>query len=148
MHALTTAGLGFLLAVLWFDLMFDVQAIKHRNAEHLPQPVVESIATYYRRVTTDASPMGRLVVLAMLASIIGFIAQIVHQGPRWYLLVAFLIAVFPMALAGGRVVPMAVRLGAERDTPEMQSRMARTILRDHLICVAMIATALVLQLAS
>ena len=102
MHALTTAGLGFLLAVLWFDLMFDVQAIKHRNAKQLPRPVVESIATYYRRVTTDASPMGRLVVLAMLASIVGFVAQIAHQGPRWYLLVAFPIAVFPMALAGPR----------------------------------------------
>lgn len=148
MHALTTAGLGFLFAVLWFDLMFDVQAVPHRKAEQLPQSVVESIATYYRRVTTDALPMGRLVVLAMLASIVGFVAQIAHQGPRWYLLVAFPIAVFPMALAGGRVVPMAVRLGAQGDTPEAQSHMARIILRDHLICVVMIATALVMQLAS
>jgi hypothetical protein len=27
-----TAGAGFLLAVLWFDLMFDVQVLAHRFA--------------------------------------------------------------------------------------------------------------------
>jgi hypothetical protein len=29
--AFVTAGAGFLLAVLWFDLMFDVQALRHRD---------------------------------------------------------------------------------------------------------------------
>jgi hypothetical protein len=28
MHAFAAAGAGFLLAVLWFDLMFDVQTRK------------------------------------------------------------------------------------------------------------------------
>src|ERR1043166_2149382 len=41
---------GFLLAVLWMDLMFDVQVLPHRTPE-LPEPVVSSIAAYYRRVT-------------------------------------------------------------------------------------------------
>jgi hypothetical protein len=35
-HAFVTAGAGFLLAVLWFDLMFDVQALPHRGRE-LPE---------------------------------------------------------------------------------------------------------------
>jgi hypothetical protein len=59
-----TAGGGFLLAVLWFDLMFDVQVRGHRAAE-LPDDVLDSIATYYRRVTTTARPMNRLVAAVM-----------------------------------------------------------------------------------
>ena len=50
MLAAITAAVGFLIAVLWFDLMFDVQVWPHRRADLLPEPVTESIATYYRRV--------------------------------------------------------------------------------------------------
>ena len=53
MAAFVTAGAGFLLAVLWFDLMFDVQVIGHRGAV-LPEAVLASIAAYYARVTTRA----------------------------------------------------------------------------------------------
>jgi hypothetical protein len=63
-----SAGAGFLLAVLWFDLMFDVQVLRH-PAGDLPETVLASIAGYYRRVTTDATPMNRLVAVAMVATI-------------------------------------------------------------------------------
>jgi len=53
MHSFVAAGAGFLLAVLWFDLMFDVQTRKHAS-DVLPPDVLTSISTYYRRVTTDA----------------------------------------------------------------------------------------------
>ena len=62
------AGAGFLLAVLWFDLMFDVQVARHRHGE-APEEVLASIAGYYRRVTTTSRPMGRLVGLVMLATL-------------------------------------------------------------------------------
>ena len=61
-----TAAAGFLLAVLWFDLMFDTQMLAYRDAAVARDSVLASIAAYYRRVTTDASPMGRLVSAAML----------------------------------------------------------------------------------
>ena len=38
MNAAASAGAGFLLAVLWFDLMFDVQVLGHAGDE-LPKPV-------------------------------------------------------------------------------------------------------------
>jgi mannose/fructose/N-acetylgalactosamine-specific phosphotransferase system component IID len=147
-HPLATAALGFLLAVLWFDLMFDVQVFAYRRGGDLPEAVVDSIARYYKRVTTDASPMGRVVMVAMVAAIVGLIGQLVEHGARWYLVAALPIAVVPMVLAGARVVPMAVRLGAQTDTRADQSRMARAILRDHLVCVVMIALALALQLGA
>ena len=44
MEAFVTAGAGFLLAVLWFDLMFDVQAL---GGGVLPEDKLASIADYY-----------------------------------------------------------------------------------------------------
>jgi hypothetical protein len=52
----------------------------------------------------------------------------------------------PVALAGGRVVPNAVRLGTRRDPIERQSELAKAILRDHLVCAAAIAIVLAVQL--
>jgi hypothetical protein len=49
MTPFVTAGAGFLPAVRWFDLMFDVQALPHRGRE-LPEPTPASIAGYYRCV--------------------------------------------------------------------------------------------------
>jgi hypothetical protein len=60
--AFVTGGAGFLLAVLWFDLMFDVQVLRHGD-EEVPEAVLASIAGYYRRVTTEARPLNRLVAL-------------------------------------------------------------------------------------
>ena len=74
-----TAAAGFLIAVLWFDLMFDVQAIRHRAASVLPEDVLASIAGYYRRVTTTASPMGQLIAFTMATLIVGLIIQAVQR---------------------------------------------------------------------
>jgi hypothetical protein len=56
--AYASAGAGFLLAVLWFDLIFDVQILGHRG-EGMPEEVLGSICAYYARVTTAARPMNR-----------------------------------------------------------------------------------------
>ncbi len=72
MKALASAGGGFLLAVLWFDLMFDVQARSY--ASDVPEAALASIAAYYARVTTAARPMNRLVAAAMALTIAAVIA--------------------------------------------------------------------------
>ena len=53
-----------------------------------------------------------------------------------------------IALAAARTVPSAVRLGTRSDPPGVQSDLARSILRDHLVCFAAIAAVLVVQLAA
>ena len=78
-----TAGAGFLLAVLWFDLMFDVQMAGHTE-RGLPGGALASIAAYYRRVTTAARPMNRLIAAVMLATLAAIIVEIVEgDSPRW-----------------------------------------------------------------
>ena len=68
MHTFAAAGTAFLLAVLWFDLMFDVQTRKYPDGALSPE-VLTSISAYYRRVTTDAYPMNRLVALVMVLTL-------------------------------------------------------------------------------
>ena len=64
---LVLAGSGFLLAVLWMDLIFDTQCARHRNrGEQLPEPVLSSISAYYHRATTTSQPMGRLIAVVMV----------------------------------------------------------------------------------
>jgi hypothetical protein len=147
MIAFVTAGAGFMLAVLWFDLMFDVQVVSHRAAT-LPEGVLASIAGYYRRVTTAARPMNRLVATVMLATLAAIVVEIARAEPRqWAAWASLALAAAPIALAGGRIVPMAVRLGRRADAPERQSHLAREIFRGHVMCAASILTLLVLQLS-
>jgi hypothetical protein len=54
MSAVLALGAGFLLAVLWFDLMFDVQALVAPGGEPLSEHALAPTTAYYRRVTRDA----------------------------------------------------------------------------------------------
>jgi hypothetical protein len=136
-----TAGAGFLLAVLWFDLMFDVQALR-AGAGDLPEPVLASIAAYYARVTTLARPMNRLVALVML----GTLAALVAELPRWEAWPSLACAAAAILLAGIHTVPAAVRLGTRADDVAAQSALARSVGRDHVACLVLIIAVLVLQL--
>jgi len=107
LSAFVTAGAGFLLAVLWFDLMFDVQVVGHRERE-LPEELLASIAGYYRRVTTAARPMNRLIAAAMLATLAAIIVEITagEQMP-WVPWASLALALPPIVLAGAHTVPSA-----------------------------------------
>jgi hypothetical protein len=143
-----SAGAGFLLAVLWFDLMFDVQVLRRPRGE-LGEQVLASIAAYYRRVTTDAAPMNRLVAAVMLATVGAIIAQIAGgDAPAWVAWLSLALAAAAIGVAGTRTVPSAVRLGTRADPPARQSDLARAICRQHLFCFGSIAALLVVQLAA
>lgn len=141
---------GFLLAVLWMDLIFDVQVLRHRRAgDELPEAVLASIAAYYRRVTTMARPMGHLVGTVMAVAVITLALQLARgEGPRWVALASLLLCGGPVLLAALRVVPNAIRLGARSDPAPQQSALARSICRDHLVSLAGIAAFVALQLAA
>lgn len=147
-NALVTAGAGFLLAVLWFDLMFDVQALRGREGD-LPEAALSSIAGYYKRVTTTARPMDRLIALVMLVTLAAIVVEIVRGDvPAWVGWASLILAAAPITLAATRTLPRAVRLGAREDTADRQSALARSVGREHLLCLASIAALLVLQVAA
>ncbi len=147
MSAFVTAGGGFLLAVLWFDLMFDVQVLG-QHARELPEQRLSSIAAYYARVTTAARPMNRLIATVMLATLAAIVMEIangdVPSAAAW---VSLALAAAPIVLVAVRTVPNAVRLGTRADTPERQSALARAIFGEHVFCLASIAALIALQLS-
>jgi len=143
-----TAGAGFLLAVLWFDLMHDVQVRGHGGRD-LPENVLASISVYYARVTTAARPMNRLIAAVMLATVVAVVVQITEgDAPAWVGWTSLALAGAAIATAAVHTVPAAVRLGTRADPIDVQSRLARAIFRDHLVSFAAIAAVLVLQLAA
>jgi hypothetical protein len=137
MAPLLTTCAGFLFAILWMDLIFDVQVLGHRGVEELPEPVLASIAGYYRRATTTSRPMGRLIALVMLILLcaLGFQASL-GQDSVWLLVSSALLAGMPTMLALTQTVPNAVALGRRADSLLEQSRLARSICRDHLFSAA------------
>ena len=147
--SLLTACSGFLLAVLWMDLMFDAQVLadRHRGAD-LPESVLASIAGYYRRAVTGSRPMSRLiaVVMVVLLAALGFRAVRGHD-PSWLVAVSAVLAGGPVLLALTHTVPNAVRLGNRSDSPSGQSRLARSVWRDHLVCAGCMLAFLVLWVA-
>jgi hypothetical protein len=141
-----TAGAGFLLAVLWFDLMFDVQ-VRHRRERKLPADLLRSISGYYGRVTMGARPMSRLIGLVMIGTLVAIVIQIAKSDtPDWVAWTSLTLAALPITLAAMHTFPAAVRLGERADTEEVQSRLARSIFRDHLLCLVSIGFLLALQL--
>jgi hypothetical protein len=140
---------GFLLAVLWMDLIFDVQVVAHRAKSELPEAALASIADYYHRATTTSRPMSMLIafVMLILLSALGFRAVIGHES-TWLVGVSAALAAIPIALAMVRTVPNAVRLGKRVDPPLEQSRMARAIFCDHVLCFSFLLVFVVLLLST
>ena len=149
MAALLVATSGFLLAVLWMDLMFDVQArrLAVANAQQ-GDAALASIAAYYRRVTTDAFPMNRLIGGVMLLQVAGIADEVlVHPVVHGFrALIVAALGIAPIGLALGRIFPDAVRLGARRDAVATESALAIRIFRSHVACFVAIAAFLVIQL--
>jgi hypothetical protein len=142
-----TAATGFLIAVLWFDLMFDVQVWRHRRSPEVPEDALGSIAAYYRRVTTEASPMGRLVGLVMVVLLVALVVQAIWgDEPLWVSFVSIPAALVGIGFAAARIFRDARRLGTRRDTLAVQSDLARGIFGAHLVCLAAMWTLLVVQL--
>jgi cytochrome bd-type quinol oxidase subunit 2 len=148
MHAGAAAGAAFLIAVLWFDLMFDVQTRKHAG-DVLPTEILASISAYYRRVTIEAYPMNRLIAVVMILTLLAIVVEIFQNADHWWITwISLAAAVSAIGLARARTIPNAMQLGRAAGSIELQSALARAIYRDHLYCLAAIAVVLVLQLSA
>jgi hypothetical protein len=88
--------------------MFDVQSRRHTDGL-LPNDVLASISAYYRRVTTEAYPMNRLVTLVMLITAGAIVGEIVQRVYPWW------IGWVSLALAGSGMVFRDTAPGAASD---------------------------------
>ena len=137
---------GFLLAVLWMDLIFDVQ-VRAARGDEVPEPVLASVAAYYHRATTTSRPMSRLIAGVMVILLAALLVRGVGgHDPVWLVVTSAVLACAPILLALIRTVPNAVRLGRRQDGLAEQSRLARSIFRDHVLCFGCVFAFLVLWL--
>ena len=137
-----TACAGFLIAVLWMDLMFDSQIRGGHDDGKLA-----SISAYYHRATTTSQPMGSLIAAVMIVALATLGAEAVRgHTPGWALGLSALLAGGPILLALLRTVPTAVRLGRPGGTSAEKSRLARAVFIDHVICLIGMVAFLVLWL--
>jgi hypothetical protein len=139
---------GFLLAVLWMDLIFDAQVLGRTAAPHeLPESVLVSIAHYYHRATTTSRPMSVLIAVVMVILLSALVIRMIAGGdPGWVQALSIVLAGVPILLALLRTVPNAVRLGRRCGSTAEQARLARSIFRDHLFCFACLLAFLALLL--
>ena len=149
MTALAAACGGFLLAILWMDLIFDTQVLgQKRESGALPESVLASIASYYKRATIDSFPMSRLIAAVMGVGVLATLWQVfAGHGSLLLRVLALTLLAGPVALAAVRIVPNAARLGGRKDDLVTQTRLARGICRDHLVCLAAVAAFLAIQFA-
>ena len=147
MPAFVLPGAGFLVAVLWFDLMFDVQTRKQPTGT-LPPEILASISAYYRRVTTDASPMNRMVAVVMALTIVAIAVEIARgEQPWWIAWLSLAATLSAVSLVMARTITNAVRLGAATDPPHVSTRLARATYIDHVYCLAAMILVVALQLS-
>jgi hypothetical protein len=84
----------------------------------------------------------------MVGTIVAIIVQLVQgDAPRWAAVVSLVLTAAAISVAAVHTVPSAVRLGTRSDAIAGQSRLARSILRDHVLCITAVAVVLLIQLA-
>jgi hypothetical protein len=79
--------------------------------------------------------MSYLIALVMVI-LLGALGLRWFDRPGWPMLIATVLAGVPILLALMHTVPAAIRLGNRTGGPVEQSRLARSICRDHLVCLA------------
>jgi hypothetical protein len=136
--------IGFMIAVLYIDLVFDVSGLPHRRSrELLPAAVLDPIATYYRYITRNPY----LLMFIMLTAAGCLVTQVVYGlVPRWVGYGSLVLMLLNALVAVLKVIPTAQRLAAGSDTAESRSRMVHSLLPYHLVLLASVLLLAVMQL--
>ena len=138
------ACIGYLIAVLWIDLIFDSLVLPHHgSSEPLPEEVLATMSSFFKRLTLKP----RLIFVVMITMFTIVILQIV-QGtvPAWVAWTSLVLVVAPTGYASARVMPAARRLGSRADGVEKQSELARSLFSMHTLSFILMTLLLVLQL--
>jgi hypothetical protein len=138
--------IGFMLAILYIDLMFDVMAVPHRRSgAALPKDVLDPITHYYRRVTQNPY----VLMFVMLTTTIFLVLQIVYGlAPRWAAYAS--LAAMGLAMVAGivKVIPTAQRLASGKDSPDVQTRLIHGVFTAHALLLVCILALAALQLVA
>ena len=137
---------GFMLAVLYIDIAFDLSALPYRKDKaSLPEEVLYSITNYYRRITSNPW----LLVFVMTTTATCIIWEIVYilVPPRiGYCSLTLFVAV--MLISMFKVIPAAQRLGSGKESHEEQVRLVHSLFPYHVMILIGIISLTLLQFST
>ena len=121
--------IGFMLAVLYIDLMFDVSAAPYRHTgTTIPKEVLDPITNYYGRITQNPY----VLMFVMLTTTLCIVTEIVYGlAPRWVGYSSLILMGMSLVAGTLKVIPTARRLGANKDSDDVRTRMAHSLLPFH-----------------
>jgi len=136
--------IGFMIAVLYLDLVFDVSAVPYRQAKGpLPDHILEPIATYYRYVTRNPY----LLMFVMAIATISIIAELIYGlAPAWKGYASLVLMGLAMIVGVVRVIPTAERLGTGKGEAEQRTRMVHSMFPAHVFLLITILLLAAVQL--
>jgi hypothetical protein len=123
--------LGFMMAVLYIDLMFDVSAAPYRKTKAaLPPEVLGSITHYYGRITQNPY----VLMFVMLTTTLCIGAEIMYGlAPKWAGWASLFLMGLSMLTGTLKVIPTAQRVGSAKDPEDARTRMIHGMLPFHLV---------------
>ena len=132
--------IGFMLAVLYIDLMFDVTAVPYRRSgTALPRDVLVPIAHYYGRITQNPY----VLMFVMLTTSVCLIAEVVYDlVPRWAGYSSLFLMGLAMVAGTVKVIPTAQRLASGKDPEDVQTTLVHNMFPFHIllfICILLLA---------
>jgi hypothetical protein len=135
--------LGFCVAILYLDLVFDVSAVPYRKTHTaLPPEVITPITTYYRYVTRNPW----LLIYVMTVAITCIVAELLFRlAPRWVGYSSLAVFGLIALLAVARVIPGAQRLASGKESAESQTRLAHSLFPYHLLFLVLVLSLALLQ---
>jgi hypothetical protein len=144
---IATLGGGFLLAILWMDLKFDLMAwTLLREGTPLTPEALATIVSYYAQATLSEQGSFPLISVVMVATLIAVLMQLRSSDPLWQRVLGLLLVFPPVILAAVKIVPEATSLGLDPHTAAEQSALSLSILKAHLYCLASVIAFLALQI--
>jgi hypothetical protein len=128
--------IGFMIAILYIDLQFDILGLPHRRAGGpIPDDVLGQIATYYGVITKNPY----LLMFVMMTALACIIAEIVYDlVPRWAGYSSLTLMLLAMGAGIVRVIPTAQRLATDKDTVGERTRMVHGMFPSHIFLLVMI----------
>ncbi len=138
--------LGFCIAVVYMDLVFDLSALPYRKLKSdLSNDVLNPIITYYAYVTKNPW----LLIFVMFTATACLITEVVLQlVPRWAGYSSLILFGVVMLLGVTRIIPLASRLAARKDTAEKQTHLVRSLAPYHVFIMIALLTLALMQFST
>ncbi len=138
--------IGFMLAVLYIDIYFDISALPYRKDKAaLPEEVLVSITNYYGRITQNPW----LLIFVLTASATCIIWEIVYNlvPPRIGYGSLALFAVL-MMIGVLKVIPAAQKLGSRKESRDEQVRLVFSLFPYHVLFLIVVFSLTLLQFST